>query len=284
MPELPEVETIVKGLNRTVIGKKITGVVSDWPKMIKQITTSKLTERIKNAKFKKFWRRAKNVVGELDNGLSLVFHLRMTGHLLYRPQDPTKYSQALKDPYNKYVHFKLLFSNGFELAFSDLRKFGTVNLVETKGLAGFFRGKKLGPEPLAKGFTFPVFAKILAGQRRRIKQVLMDQSLISGVGNIYGDEILFAARIRPSRKANEITAAEQKKLFRAIKKVLEKAVKYRGTSISDFRDVKGEKGNFQKVLAVYRQTGKPCPRKCGGKITRIKIGQRSAHYCPKCQV
>ncbi len=282
MPELPEVETIVRGLDRTVKGKQITKVFSDWPKMIKKNSVKGLEKKIKGAKFKKFWRRAKNVVSELDNGLSLVFHLRMTGHLLYRPQDPKKYSQALEDSYNKYIHFKLLFSNGFELAFSDLRKFGTVNLVETKGLSDFFRKKKLGPEPLTKEFTYPVFKQILFGQRRAIKQVLMDQSLISGIGNIYGDEILFVAKVRPSRKTNRLSEKERKQIFQAIKKVLQKAVKYRGTSVSDFRDLKGEKGGFQKVLAVYRQTGKKCP-KCSGKVERIKIGQRSAHYCPKCQ-
>jgi formamidopyrimidine-DNA glycosylase len=289
MPELPEVETIVRGLNRTVIKKKITAVFSDWPKMIKQDsprgaagTVQRLKGKVKNAKFKRFWRRAKYVVGELDNSFSLVFHLRMTGHLLYRPQDKKRYSKALLDPYNKYIHFRLTFSNGYELAFSDLRKFGTVELVKTSELEKFFQKKKLGPEPLTKLFTYSILKRILKGQKRPIKQVLMDQSLIAGIGNIYADEILFEAGIKPNRRTNRVTEKERRKIFQAIKKVLTKAVQLRGTSVSDFRDVRGEKGNFQKVLVVYRQTGKKCP-KCGSKVKRVKIGQRSAHYCPRCQ-
>ena len=280
MPELPEVTTIVRGLKEKVIGKKIIDVWCDHQKLVQSLKFR--VQSVEGARIMSVDRRAKYIIIELDNNLAMVIHLRMTGHLLYRPLDKSKYSEALHDPRNQFVHFKLRLDNEHELAFSDLRKFGTVEIMPIPEIKSYFEAKKIGPEPLGKSFSYEQFQKQLKGQRRMIKQVLMDQTVIAGIGNIYADEILFEAGIHPKRKINQLSEEELKKIYQAIRKILEKAVELRGTSVSDFRDVLGGKGGFEKTLKVYRQTGKPCP-KCGTKIKRIVVGQRSAHYCPRCQ-
>ncbi len=282
MPELPEVETIVRGLRKKIIGKKIVGFWCDHRKIRQKLKGKK--QKFLNTKIVAAKRRAKYIVIELDNNSAIVIHLRMTGHLLYRPLDKKKYDKALKDPYNQYVHFKLKFSNKYELAFSDLRKFGTVEIISKNQLKDFFEAKKLGPEPLKKSFSYEVFKKTVVAHcnARQIKQVLLDQTVLAGIGNIYADEILFDAKIKPTRKTHRLKEAELKKLYTSIKKILTKGIKYRGTSTSDFRDVTGEKGRFQDLIRVYRLTGEPC-KKCKTKIKRIVVGQRGTHYCSKCQ-
>jgi len=280
VPELPEVTTIVEGLKEKVIGKKIIDVWCDHQKLVQRSKVK--VQKVKSAKIVNVRRRAKYIIIELDNDLALVIHLRMTGHLLYRPLDKSKYSKALDDPYNQFVHFKLKLDDNHELAFSDLRKFGTVEVMPIPEVKSYFENKEIGPEPLDKSFTYEVFLERINRKKGAIKQVLIDQTVIAGIGNIYADEILFEAGIHPKRKTNQLSGAELKKIYEAIQKILKSAVKYRGTSISDFRDVSGEKGSFEKNLKVYRQTGKPCS-KCGTKIERIVVGQRGTHFCPRCQ-
>ncbi|TES97648.1 DNA-formamidopyrimidine glycosylase [Patescibacteria group bacterium] len=280
MPELPEVTTIVEGLRKKVIGKKITDVWCDHQKMIQNSEFG--IQKVIDAKIVDVKRRAKYIIIDLGNGLSMVMHLRMTGHLLYRPLDKSKYSKALDDPYNQFVHFKLKLDDNHELAFSDLRKFGTVEVMSIPKVKNYFENKEIGPEPLDESFTYEVFLGRINRKKGAIKTVLMDQTVIAGIGNIYADEILFEAGIHPKCKVNQLNSAELKKIYEAIRKVLKEAVKLRGTSISDFRDLSGERGSFEKALKVYRQTGKPCS-KCGTKIERIVVGQRGTHFCPKCQ-
>ncbi|MFC1651988.1 DNA-formamidopyrimidine glycosylase [Patescibacteria group bacterium] len=283
MPELPEVTTIVEGLKEKMIGKKITDIFCDHQKMIKQETFESLKKKTQGAKIISVKRRAKYIIIELDNDLSVIIHLRMTGHLLYRPLDKSKYSKAFHDPYNQFVHFSLKLDDNHELAFSDLRKFGTVEIMAILEVKNYFENKEIGPEPLDKSFTYEVFLERINRKKSVIKQVLLDQTIIAGIGNIYADEILFAAGIHPKRKVNQLNGTELKKIYNAIKNILKKAVELRGTSVSDFRDVSGEKGSFGETLNAYRQTGKPCS-KCGTKIERIVVGQRGTHFCPKCQV
>lgn len=305
MPELPEVETIVRDLNRKVLGRAFVDVWTDWKKMIhlrqgfggqvkKPDSFKKFKKEIKGKKIKKVWRRGKNILFELSEGKTLLIHQKLTGHLLlgdwkrevkaWRPIKPG----PLEDPINRFLHLIFWLDNKHhlsipkQLALSDLRKFAKVELWNSQELKESKEFTGLGPEPLEESFTFQKFQEILKKEKRKIKQVLMDQTVIAGIGNIYSDEILFEAKIRPLKEAPRLTLAELKRIYQAIKKILKKAVELRGTSISDFRDLEGKRGSFGKVRKVYRKDGEKCPR-CSAKIKRIKLAGRSAHFCPKCQ-
>jgi formamidopyrimidine-DNA glycosylase len=172
--------------------------------------------------------------------------------------------------------------SGKTLEFSDLRKFGKIILEDTDRIGKIKEIENLGVDAMSPEFTFPKFDEILDGRKTKIKLLLMDQGKIAGIGNIYVSEILFEAGILPSRPANELSREERRKIFIAVKKILEKAIKLRGTSDSDYRDTAGAPGRFQEVLKVYRQAGKKCP-KCGTIVQREKMGQRGTFFCPKCQ-
>jgi formamidopyrimidine-DNA glycosylase len=180
---------------------------------------------------------------------------------------------------NRFLHLIFWLDNGEMLALSDLRKFAKAELWSEKDLKKHL--ESLGPEPLEKGFTFPKFRAVLEGKRGKIKTVLMDQTVIAGIGNIYSDEILFYAKVHPLKDASLLSEKEKKNIYDSIKKVLNLGVKLKGESFSDYRRISGEKGYYDRARKVYRRTGEECS--CGGKIERIKIGGRSAHFCPKCQ-
>jgi len=169
------------------------------------------------------------------------------------------------------------------LALSDLRKFAKAELWKTEELKNSEEIKNLGPEPLSKDFTFEKFKEVLKKKKGKIKQILMYQTVIAGIGNIYSDEILFEAQIHPFRKIPKLSETELKKIYQAMRKILKKAIELKGSSITDFRDIKGKRGSFDKIIKVYRKEGKKCSR-CGTIIKRAKIGGRSAHFCPKCQI
>jgi formamidopyrimidine-DNA glycosylase len=199
----------------------------------------------------------------------------------------TRDKDYFSDRVNQYVHhiwaLKTVDRELRTLEFSDLRKFGKIVLADSDKVAELKEIKELGADAMDPEFTFLKFSAILDKKKnRKIRDILMDQSLIAGIGNIYFSEILYGAGILPTREAKKINLAERKKLYNSIKKILKLAIKLRGTSDSDYRDTTGAPGNFQKVLKVYRQTGKKC-RKCGTIIKRLKMGQRSAFFCPKCQ-
>ena len=171
--------------------------------------------------------------------------------------------------------------NGGRLFFNDMRKFGYLKLVSEEGL-GKLLEKNYGPEPLTPGFTLDVFKKSLAHTNVKIKAALLNQKLIAGLGNIYVDEILWAARINPERPAKGISVAEFKKLFEAINKIIKLAIKHRGTTFSDYVDSKGQSGSFSRFLKVYGRSGEKCPN-CHGLLRKMKIAGRGTHYCPVCQ-
>jgi len=290
MPELPEVQTVVNDLNKSIKGKTILGVsYCDNKKAFKGITFEKFKKEIRNRKILTVKRRAKYILINLSEDKVLIFHLKMTGHLIV---SSIKYKvlsgkwvgkdlpKELLDPRNQFIHLVLELSGGKILAFSDVRKFGVIRLENASYLVAL--EKKLGPEPLDPGFGLKHFRKILEGTNGKIKAVLMDQSRIAGIGNIYGDEILFLAGVRPDRRVKSLTKKEVEKIFKSICPVLEKAIKYRGSSESDFRDASGKKGHYQEHSFVYRKEKQKCG-KCGGEIKKIRIGQRSAHYCTVCQ-
>ncbi|MEK7062279.1 MAG: bifunctional DNA-formamidopyrimidine glycosylase/DNA-(apurinic or apyrimidinic site) lyase [Patescibacteria group bacterium] len=313
MPELPEVETIVNDLKKKIVGRKIVGVWFNAPKLIKSVSwrtkPNKLEKQIKGLKIIDVKRRGKNILIYLTNNFLLLIHQKMTGHLLYgkwsfgKAQDKQKVivrsliKGALEEKVNNYIHFILYLGNGWQVGLSDLRKFAKILFGPKDEIENLPELKNLGPEPLEKSFNVIKFVKLIKSQKRKIKQVLMDQEIIAGIGNIYADEILWEAKIHPLKQANKLSGKESKEIFLAMKEILKKAVKLRGTSISDYRDAFGKSGGYAKMLkvyphtkreysrygvGVYRRENEPCPR-CGSMIKRIRIGGRSSHYCPKCQ-
>jgi len=289
MPELPEVQTTVNALKARILGLRITEVWTDWDKMIKSPSSfSEFRRKILGRKILDIRRRAKYIIFFLEGGFLLVIHQKLSGHLLLGKWErkagrwESLLGGAYNDRVNSYIHFLAKLSNGEMLAFSDLRKFGKILLLNEKEFQKLPEIQKLGLEPLAKEFSLRRFREILRNQRRTIKQVLMDQNLIAGIGNIYSNEALWLAKIHPSKRAALLSEAEIKSLYKAVRDVLSKALKLKGDSVVDYRLINGRKGGFQEVQNVYRKTGEPCPR-CGTPIKRIKINGRSSFFCPKCQ-
>lgn len=314
MPELPEVQTTVNILNKILPGKKILDVWTDYDS---KFHSSK--DNIKNPEyFKEFRgavvgkkilkteRRAKNILINLSGRVTVLIHMKMTGHLLYgtyrrnskfeilnpkkiqdksvetwEPVEP----EELKGLFNKFIHLVFTLSNGRHLAFSDMRKFAKVFYFKTGEKEKIGDIKKLGPEPLSKGFSSEVFKKQLSKRpNAKIKQALMDQELISGIGNIYSDEILWASGVHPKSVVGKIPERFLKKIFVAMPKILQKALRAGGDSMSDYRNPYGKKGKFQNFHKAYHRTGEECSFKgCGGIIKRMIIGGRGAHFCEKHQ-
>ena len=278
MPELPEVQTTVNGLNKTVKGKRIVAISntynSKFYKNKEEIKNPeffrKFKKRVTSRKILKAERRAKNVLIHLSGGDTIIVHMKMTGHFVYdRPE--TRFAR---------LDFKL--DNGKHLVLSDMRKFAKVTLVKTGELEKSFHLEHLGPEPLEKVFKFKVFkSQVLKRPKGRIKQVLMDQSLIAGIGNIYSDEILWRAGVHPLSRPDQIPKKNLQAMFRATKETLRKGIGLGGDSMSDYRNIRGERGKFQDHHHAYRRTGKVCGKSgCRGSIRRIVVGARSAHFCP----
>lgn len=294
MPELPEVQTVVNDLNKKVIGRKIIGVWFDAPKIIKKPHPEDFSRLMKGSIIEKVKRRGKNILiyltpnYQLPTPNLLLIHQKMTGHLLIgkwkienkkiKPLEPA----ALKEKVNDYIHFIFSLDNGWMLGLSDLRKFAKVLFGPAAEIESLPELSKIGPEPLAADFNLGKFQKIINKEKRKIKQVLMDQKVIAGIGNIYSDDILWQAKINPFKSANKLSIKELKNIYKAMKIILKKAVQLRGTSISDFRDTVGKSGGYGNIRLVYQREGESCKR-CKAPIKRMKIGGRSAHFCPKCQ-
>ena len=291
MPELPEVETTVRNLNKNralkILNARFLDVWTDTPKIIHK-EFNDFRKSIKGKKILKVWRRGKNIILDLSGGFSLLIHQKLTGHLLighwslinnhWQPKE----KGPLEEQVNRYIHLMFWLSNDLMLALSDLRKFAKVELWKTKELLDSKEFKKLGPEPLEKDFTFGRFKEILANKKGKIKQVLMNQEIIAGIGNIYSDEALWQAKINPFKDVSKLNQDEFRKLYSAIQQVLKIGIKLGGESFSDYRTPEGKKGNFDAERKVYRREGEKC-RRCGTIIKRVKISGRSAYYCPNCQ-
>jgi len=291
MPELPEVETIVRELNREVLGRAFFDVWTDFPKMIKKPKSfEEFRKEIKRKKILNIGRRGKNILFDLSGNKTLLIHQKLTGHLLIGKWKVAsgKWISEIpgplrEDPMNKFLHLIFWLDDKRQLALSDLRKFAKVELWDKEALEKSEEMKSLGPEPLEKDFSFERFKEALSKKKKgKIKQVLMDQEVIAGIGNIYSDEILWQAKVNPFKEIKKLSDEEMKKIYEAMKEILKKAIAVKGESISDFRRITGEKGGFDPLRKVYRREGEKCPR-CGKIIKRVKIGGRSAHFCPKCQ-
>ncbi len=296
MPELPEAETIKRGLNKFLPGTKIIGVGIIRPKLIKKINPAVFAKELTGDIVLDAQRRAKYLLINLKSGNTLVVHLGMSGALLKGTEADLKdvpgktddaiaiaLSESLKKrggPW-RFVRVVFFLDQGL-LYYSDLRLFGKLWLVPTKKLGELPEIKKLGVEPLSKEFTLEWFKALLKKKTTKIKILLLDQALLVGLGNIYVNEALFRAGIMPTRPADSLTDAEAKKLYRECIAVLEEGIKYRGTSNSDYYDFEGKQGTFQNHLRVYDRKGEACP-KCGGVVHKMKLGQRGTYYCPKCQ-
>ena len=279
MPELPEVETITKQLNKVLKNLKIKGVFLNWQKLIKGVKAKDLEKILKNKKIVKVFRRGKNILIELDNNLILLIHLKLTGRILYGEKEV-----VLKDPY---VRFYLIFDNEKIMALSDLRKFAKVVLFKKDQLNEIEDLKEIGPEPLERTFTLEKFTALINQNKKRkktIKEILMDQKIIAGIGNIYANEILWEAKINPLKSIRELTEKEIKKLFLSIKKILNLAIEHNGSTISDemYRDIFGKEGRYGEIRKVYQKEGEKCLR-CGAAILKTIQANRSTFYCPKCQ-
>ncbi len=289
MPELPEVETIKRDLEKKIIGRTVVDVKSDWPKTVKEPEYELFEKLLVGKKITSVWRRAKNLIIGLSEDTFLLVHFKMTGHMIIAKAsklhkdhwDESDEASPLADRVNQFIHLSFYLDNGQVMALSDMRKFAKVALIGKERLEEILAD--LGPEPLEPSFTYDLFLERLNGKKGPIKKVLLEQDVIAGIGNIYADEILFEAGVLPVRLVYDLKDKELKAIYENIKKVLNKAVELRGTSTSDYRDTSGKKGGFADVRKVYRKTGEPCPQGCGGLVTRTKIAGRSSHYCQNCQ-
>jgi len=267
MPELPEVETIVRALQENVgAGIEIIDIRRQDILRQEEFPVNQLYGKT----IKEIRRRGKFLIFELEDDLNLIFHLGMSGrfYMLSQPGEPDE----------KHIHVIVRLDNGIRMVYQDPRRFGGVWLIRDRKL--FFN--RMGKEPLSPGFTATYLQEILGHRKAPVKNLLLNQNLISGIGNIYADEALFEAGILPDRPASSLSRREIEKLHRAIKKVLHQGIKFRGTTFRDYRDAYNESGGFQNHLKVYGRHNQPC-LKCGHTLERIRIGGRSTHFCSNCQ-
>ena len=277
MPELPEVQTTVSGLKSKVLNRTFVDVWTDTEKLFKNMSFGDFRKEIKNKKIKDIRRRGKNLIFELSEEYFLLVHLKMTGHFLY-DECPPAGGQGQEDSMNRFIRARFFLDNDKVLALSDLRKFAKIELLKKEELDKEL--ELLGPEPLEKDFTFEKFKKVL--KKGKIKQILMNQNIFVGVGNIYADEILWQAEVHPEKNVLDLSERELKKIYLATKDILLEALKFGGTSTSDYRNIEGGRGTFEKKLKAYQRQGQKCFR-CGTIIKRKKIAQRGTHFCPTCQ-
>jgi len=277
MPELPEVETVARDLRPRIVGATIVAVRVSWPRTLRDADPPAFAAAVAGRRIVAVGRRAKLVVIELDDDRALTIHLKMTGQLFVvdraAPDDP-------------YVRLVLEFADGRDLRLRDIRKFGRVGVHRRDAETGrliesgpFF--PRLGPEPLDPAFTIARFRRLLRGRRGRLKPLLLDQSFIAGIGNIYADEALFEARLHPLRSVSSLRPADERRLYRSIRTILGEAIERRGSSIDDYTAPDGD-GSMQERLVAYQRTGEPCVR-CERPIRRLIVGGRATHCCSWCQ-
>lgn len=280
MPELPEVETIARELAPLVVGATIADVRVFTPRTLRSADPDALRAAVVGRRVEAVGRRAKLLTVELDDGLVLAIHLKMTGQLFVHPGEPAA---------DRHTRVVFAFADGRSLAFRDVRRFGRIGLARREPLTGELVGElggvsrpaRFGPEPLDPAFTAAEFGRRLAGRRARLKSLLIDQTFLAGVGNIYADEALWAARLHPLRSAASVGRAAAACLHRELRRILSEAIEHRGSSVDDYTAPGGD-GSMQERLVVYQRTGQPCPR-CRRPIRRIVLGGRATHFCSFCQ-
>ncbi len=266
MPELPEVETIARGLDARLRGRRVSGVEISWPRAVDAASIA--LDALAGETVGRVRRAGKFIVLEFGSGRKLAVHLRMTGRLIF--------STRIADL--PYTRVRLSFEDGSQLAFADARKFGRLRVFDGNAQ----RALRLGVDALSVELTECTLRTFLRRRKTPIKVWLLDQRHLSGVGNIYACEALYHAGVRPKKRAASLTAAQRRRLLASLRTVLRKAIHHRGASVDDYVDVEGKQGGFQKLLAVYGRAGLPC-RRCGTSIKRIVLAQRGTFYCPACQ-
>lgn len=272
MPELPEVETVRRGLLKIAAGRKISGIDVYYGKTITN-DVEKFRQALIGQTIVTVDRRGKYLLFRFTNDLTMVSHLRMEGKY---------FNQPIGGPIDKHTHVVFEFTDGSELCYHDTRKFGRMTLVKT-GEEMTVRGlKTIGPEPTANDFTLPYFKAILAKSRGKIKPFLLNQRHVAGLGNIYADEVLWMSKVNPEQPANSLTDQQIRDLHDNIIKELARAIEYKGTTVHSFTNAFGDAGAFQNQLNAYGHAGDPCPR-CGTKMVKIKVAQRGTTFCPHCQ-
>lgn len=299
MPELPEVETIRRELDAALPGRRILDVQVRLPKMVK-LPVRRFRLQVIGARIKAVHRRAKLLLFHLSNGRTMIIHLKMSGQLIWRPQRgrlrvgghpipgglidlPNRYSHVIFPMRGRRHGSGLVKGGGGTLFFNDQRQFGFIKIVATADLNTWLEHEGYGPEPLAEEFTLEQFAVLLRRHRKkRVKPMLLDQSVIAGVGNIYADEACFAARVRPTRRVGSLTATERRDLYRGLRAVMNLAIAQKGTTANLYRRTDGRPGGMSSFLKVYGRAGQRC-RRCGGTIKKIAFAGRGTHFCPSCQ-
>lgn len=271
MPEMPEVETVRRTLTPLAVGKTIKRVDVWYDKIIVGDVKS-FQQQLKGKTIEKIDRYGKYLLFRLGD-LTIVSHLRMEG----------KYRLITADaPREKHEHLQFIFTDGSALRYDDVRKFGRLQLVET-GTERIVTGiKHLGPEALSPEFTEDYFAKSLKNKTKKIKNLLLDQTLVAGLGNIYVDEVLWQAKINPVAEPKDLTKQQVQNLYEAINSTIKEAIKLGGTTVHSFLNAEGQAGGYQDRLEVYGRAGEDCLR-CGGKLVKIKVNGRGTTYCPNCQ-
>jgi len=291
MPELPEVETIKEDLRELVAGSRIERAEALYPNLVEQPSVEEFERRLEGVEITGVRRRAKHLIVELGSGDALVFQLKIGGQLLLVPpvEEPAKNlmlvlyldgdrkggSASEAGPDNRCAEPSL------RLFLRDQTEFTRARLLNEYELEERLSG--LGPEPFSEEFTAGYLKERIRGRRAQIKPLLLDQKVVSGIGNIYVDEILYDARVHPRRKANTISGEEWEVLHAAIRKNLAAGIEHRGTTVRLYFDVLGRPGDHQNHLRVFEKDGEPCPEECGGKVAREKVGGRATHLCPACQ-
>ena len=271
MPELPEVETVRRGLEKLILGKKISNIEIHYPKMIKT-DLEQFQKEMPGQVIQTMGRRGKYLLFYLSNKV-LISHLRMEGKYFYYPDQV---------PERKHAHVFIHFEDGGTLVYEDVRKFGTMEILAPELLDSYFISKKLGPEPSEQDFDLESLKLALKKSKKPIKPHLLDQTLVAGLGNIYVDEVLWRAKFHPSRTSNSLTTQEARKVHDETINVLGQAVEKGGSTIRTYTNAFGEDGTMQEFHQVYDKAGQACSR-CETIIEKIQLGGRGTHFCPKCQ-
>jgi formamidopyrimidine-DNA glycosylase len=274
VPELPEVETIRARLAPRLEGRTLDRVEIVDPRLTRPEPPEAIAASLEGERIARVARRGKYLIFEFESGRHLLVHLRMTGNV----EHPARGGLAA-DPYRRAV---VRLDDGSDVAYRDVRRFGTWALLEPGELDDYFAARRLGGEPLERGFTTRTLARALAGRRAPIKAALLDQRAAAGVGNIYADEALWRARVHPLRPAGSLTRDEVTRLRKAIRAALEMGIARQGATLRDYRDPEGRRGRMQDEFKVYGRADEPCPR-CGAPIEKTRAGGRGTWFCPHCQ-
>ena len=287
MPELPEVEVVKRSLKKAVANLTIKKVIINSKKLRYEINKKEF-QKIINKKITSIKRRSKYLLINLESDITILVHLGMTGKFFIKKNISEFYKTSfyydIDRKHKKHDHVVFKFNKKKELIYNDVRRFGFIKLINTKKILNSSHLKFLGPEPLSKKFNFKYFNNFILNKKKKIKDILMDQKFVSGLGNIYVNEVLYLSKINPKKRVNKLKNKEIYKIITLTKKILKVSIKKGGSSIQDFSDSDGKSGKFQQNFSVYAREGMKCPKnKCKEIIKKTNISNRSTFFCKSCQ-